>query len=143
MMRTHSSIRGASSVCIQPKEDKPASSCSDNDERSAQLDACGAQANNESADTDAIRNVDQLSLVPTPYVKPRLARPSEQRKRKRQVSSTKNNSNYVNTNDTSQQVRTKSNLSASGSIFGTCLLDAICRIYAGLWEETDHLFVCV
>ena len=68
-------MRGALSICIQPEENEPpASSRSDDDERSAQLDMCGAQADNESADVNAVRGVDQLSSVPTPHVKPRLAR---------------------------------------------------------------------
>ena len=105
-------MRGARIIRILPEEDEPpASSRCDDDERSAQLDECGAQADNESADADAIQGVDQLSLVPTPCVKPRLASPSGQpkRKRKQRTSSKKNNSNSMNTNGTSQLVRNKDN----------------------------------
>ena len=98
-MKAHCSMRWARTIRILPEEDKPpASSRSDDDERSDQLDECGAQADNESADADAIQGVDQLSLVTTPCVKPGLASPSTKRKRKRRTSSKKNNSNSMNTN---------------------------------------------
>ena len=78
-------MHGATSVCLWPRsgnKDKLASSPSDDDEHSAQWDACDIWADNKSAEAKAVRVVDQLSLVPMRRVKPGLVSPSGQRRRK-------------------------------------------------------------